>query len=239
MPATNKHTKYEKCHFFCVLLDARCVHRFLALLLWYAIFCFISLALEHKKRHGVHIARQHVPFSYSTELISSWSTKPSATFQFTRLLQIHIKVELGAEGKWRKKKKTYPCQCLCDYAKFWWMFFFSSFTLLLSSLDTNNFCVTFWSFNKKKYVPLPRYLYIICEYACSRWDADFLWKCTNAFVLSILDICWMCIYFTFLIWMSCAYIFSHSNSHFRSMFWLFLAMQWARHQCLLLYQHNK
>lgn len=92
---------------------------------------------------------------------------------------------------------------------------------------------------KKKYVPLPRYLYIICEYACSRWDADFLWKCTNAFVLSILDICWMCIYFMFLIWMSCAYTFSHSNSHFRRMFWLFLAMQWARHQCLLLYQHNK
>lgn len=89
---------------FCLLLDARCMHRFLALLLWYAVFCFISLALESKKRHGVHIARQHVPFSYSTELISSWSTKPSATFQFTRLLQIHIKVELGAEGKWRKKK---------------------------------------------------------------------------------------------------------------------------------------
>lgn len=115
--------------------------------------------------------------------------------------------------------------------------FFFSFTLHYPPLTPTIFASQ--SFNKKKYVHLPRYLYIICEYACSRWDADFLWKCTNAFVLFILDICWMYIYFTFLIWMSCAYTFSYSNSHFRSMFWLFLAMQCARHQCLLLYQHNK
>lgn len=221
-----------------MLLDARCMHRFLALLLWYAVFCFISLALECKKRHGVHIARQHVPFSYSTELISSWSTKPSATFQFTRLLQIHIKVELGAEGKWRKKKKHILVNVYAIMRNSGEFFFLRSPCFYPPSTPTI-FASLFEASTKKKYVPLPRYLYIICEYACSRWDADFLWKCTNAFVLSILDICWMCIYFTFLIWMSCAYTFSHSNSHFRSMFWLFLAMQWARHQCLLLYQHNK
>lgn len=146
---------------------------------------------------------------------------------------------IGGRGKMKKEKKTYPRQCLCDYAKFWWMFFYLRSPCYYPPSTLTIFASLFEASTKKKYVPLPRYLYIICEYACSRWDADFLWKCTNAFVLSILDICWMCIYFTFLIWMSCAYTFSHSNSHFRSMFWLFLAMQWARHQCLLLYQHNK
>lgn len=182
-------TNMKNVTFLIVHGAALCVHLFLVLLFWFAdFFSLLSFIWRFQvQKNGIEFTLRDSTF-HSHSLKLNWFHRrrhhPNHQRHFnSRDCLIFTSRSIFERREKDEKKKSILVNVYAIMRNS--SEFFFSFTRCYSSVS-RDFHFTFRrKWRKKPFLPPTRYLYaiciyIVCEYGCSRWDADFLSKCTNA-----------------------------------------------------------